>query len=74
MSHTLRLGESSQMRAIARIIEEVADTDATMVIRGECGVGKDHVARTIHVVSSRRGRPFVEVNSAECRLQRMSRV
>jgi transcriptional regulator with PAS, ATPase and Fis domain len=58
------LGESSQMRAIARIIEEVADTDATVLIRGECGVGKDHVARTIHAVSSRRDRPFVKVNCA----------
>ncbi len=58
------LGESAQMRAIARIIEEVADTDATVLIRGECGVGKDHVARTIHAVSSRRDRPFVKVNCA----------
>jgi two-component system, NtrC family, response regulator AtoC len=64
VSNTLQLGESSQMRAIARTIEEVADTDATVLIRGECGVGKDHVARTIHAVSSRRDRPFVKVNCA----------
>jgi transcriptional regulator with GAF, ATPase, and Fis domain len=64
VSKTMLLGESSQMRAIARIIEEVADTDATVLIRGECGVGKDHVARTIHAVSSRRDRPFVKVNCA----------
>ena len=36
------------MRAIDRIIAEVADTDVTVLIRGECGAGKDHVARAIH--------------------------
>jgi two-component system, NtrC family, response regulator AtoC len=64
VSNTLRLGESDRMRTIARIVTEVADTDATVLIRGECGVGKDHVARTIHAVSSRRERPFVKVNCA----------
>jgi len=39
---------SSQMRAIGTIIENVADTDATVLIRGENGVGKDLVARAIH--------------------------
>jgi DNA-binding NtrC family response regulator len=58
------LGESSGMRAIDRIIAEVADTDATILISGECGVGKDHVARAIHAASSRRERPFVKVNCA----------
>src|SRR5439155_259737 len=60
----MRLGRSSQMCAIGRIIAEVADTDATVLIRGECGVGKDHVARTIHGISARRERPFVKVNCA----------
>ncbi len=58
------LGESPQMRTIARTIVEVADTDATVLIRGECGVGKDFVARTIHAVSARRDNPFVKVNCA----------
>ena len=58
------LGESPQMRAIARTIVEIADTDATVLIRGECGVGKDFVARTIHAVSARRDNPFVKVNCA----------
>jgi len=52
------------MRAIARTIVEVADTDATVLIRGDCGVGKDFVARTIHAVSARRDNPFVKVNCA----------
>jgi len=58
------LGESPQMRAIARTIVEVADTDATVLIRGDCGVGKEFVARTIHAVSARRDNPFVKVNCA----------
>ena len=52
------------MRAISRIIAEVADTDATVLIRGECGVGKDHVARAIHAASARREWPFVKLNCA----------
>jgi two-component system response regulator AtoC len=52
------------MRAIARTIVEVADTDATVLIRGDCGVGKEFVARTIHAVSARRDNPFVKVNCA----------
>ena len=53
-----------QMRAIGTVIENVADTDATVLIRGESGVGKDLVARAIHAASSRRGGPFVKVNCA----------
>jgi two-component system response regulator AtoC len=52
------------MRAIGTIIENVADTDATVLIRGESGVGKDLVARAIHASSSRRHGPFVKINCA----------
>src|SRR6266446_1309559 len=52
------------MRAILTIIESVADTDATVLIRGESGVGKDLVARAIHARSTRRHGPFVKVNCA----------
>ena len=55
---------NSQMRAVGTIIENVADTDATVVIRGESSVGKDLVARGIHTSSSRRAGPFVKVNCA----------
>ena len=55
---------SSQMRAIGTIIENVADTDATVLIRGESGVGKDLLARAIHASSSRRHGPFVKINCA----------
>ena len=56
--------ESPKMQAIRTIIENVADTDAMVLIRGESGVGKDLVARTIHAHSIRREGPFVKVNCA----------
>jgi DNA-binding NtrC family response regulator len=55
---------SPKMQAIRTIIENVADTDAMVLIRGESGVGKDLVARTIHAHSIRREGPFVKVNCA----------
>jgi two-component system response regulator AtoC len=53
-----------RMQAIRSIIESVADTDATVLIRGESGVGKDLVARALHAASPRRDGPFVKVNCA----------
>ena len=58
------LDGSAQMRAIGTVIASIADTDTTVLIRGESGVGKDLVARTIHAVSSRRRGAFVKVNCA----------
>src|SRR5262245_60428094 len=52
------------MRAIRTIIESIADTDATVLIRGESGVGKDVVARALHAASARRRGPFITVNCA----------
>jgi two-component system, NtrC family, response regulator AtoC len=57
-------GHSSAMRAVRWSIEQVADTDATVLIRGESGVGKELVAKAIHAASLRRVRPFVKVNCA----------
>jgi two-component system, NtrC family, response regulator AtoC len=58
------LDGSPHMRAIRTVIENIADTDATVLIRGESGVGKDLVARAIHAASTRREGPFVKVNCA----------
>jgi two-component system, NtrC family, response regulator AtoC len=58
------LGDSPSMRAIWSVIEHVADTDATILIRGESGVGKDFVGRAVHVRSARRAGPFIKVNCA----------
>jgi len=63
-SYSPFLDGSPQMRTIGTVIENIADTDATVLIRGESGVGKELVARAIHAVSSRRGGPFVKVNCA----------
>src|SRR3989454_6415796 len=57
-------GNSPDMQAIAQVIEQVSDSDVTVLIRGESGVGKELVARAIHQRSSRRDRPFVKVNCA----------
>jgi len=57
-------GESEAMRAVSRLIEEVASSDVTVLIEGESGTGKEIVARSIHLQSARRDRPFVSVNCA----------
>jgi two-component system, NtrC family, response regulator AtoC len=57
-------GNSEKMRGIATVVEQVADSDVTVLIRGESGVGKELVARAIHQRSTRRNRPFVKVNCA----------
>jgi len=57
-------GDSPDMRAIATVIEQVSDSDVTVLVRGESGVGKELVARAIHQRSLRRDRPFVKVNCA----------
>src|SRR6267143_3649485 len=56
--------DSPAMRQVALIIEQVADSDVTVLIRGESGVGKELVARAIHQRSTRKQKPFVKVNCA----------
>jgi len=58
------LGGSTAMREVREIIETIADTDASVLLRGESGVGKDLVARAIHAASARWQEPFVKVNCA----------
>ena len=55
---------NEKMRRIKEIIDQVANTDVTVLIQGESGVGKEVVARSIHLNSLRREKPFVKVNCA----------
>jgi len=58
------VGRSPKMRQIYDLIARVADTNATVLINGESGVGKELIARAIHQQSQRRPNPFVAVNCA----------
>src|SRR5258705_6511372 len=57
-------GESPAMHQVARIIDQVADSDVTVLIRGESGVGKELVARAIHQHSPRKQKPVIKGNFA----------
>jgi len=60
----LLAGDNPKMLEVREIIEQVADTDITVLVRGESGTGKEVVARTIFQLSGRREQPFVKVNCA----------
>jgi sigma-54 specific flagellar transcriptional regulator A len=55
-------GNGRATRQINQMIEQVASSDATVLILGESGTGKEVVARKLHYHSNRRGKPFVPVN------------
>ena len=55
---------SERMRAVEDIVRRAADTNVTVLLMGESGVGKEMVARAIHQISGRLDKPFVKVNCA----------
>jgi two-component system response regulator AtoC len=57
-------GDNPKMLEVRNMIEQVADTDITVLIRGESGTGKELVARGLYSLSGRRTYPFVKVNCA----------
>jgi len=56
------VGNSRGIRQVRQLIEQVANSDATVLILGESGTGKEVVARNLHYHSSRRNKPFVPIN------------
>lgn len=58
------IGNSEVLRATLRKVEQVAHTNATVMILGETGTGKELFARAIHSMSKRQDRPLVKVNCA----------
>src|SRR5262245_47303941 len=58
----LLTGDSQAMRAVRLAIQQVAQTDSTVLIVGETGTGKELIARAIHQLSPRRDRLLVAVN------------
>jgi formate hydrogenlyase transcriptional activator len=58
------VGESRPLKVVLKQVETVAPTDATVLIQGETGTGKELIARAIHQLSPRRERTFVRLNCA----------
>lgn len=58
------LSRSPAMRAVFQVIQNAAETTATVLVRGESGSGKELVAKAIHQLSTRRDAPFLAINCA----------
>ena len=58
------IGDSVAMQKIRSIVEQVSDSELSVLIRGESGTGKEIVARLCHQLSSRKNKPFLKVNCA----------
>ena len=62
-SNDMFWGSSPAMEQVRRTVEKIAPTDATVLITGENGTGKDVMARQIHALSARNGKPMVAVDA-----------
>ena len=61
---SLNIGKSRKIQEISRLLEDLADTDTTVLITGESGTGKELFARAVHYESIRSAKPLVTVNSS----------
>ncbi len=62
--HEILIGDTEPMLKIKNVVEQIAPSDLTVLIRGESGTGKEIIARMIHNLSPRKNEPFVKVNCA----------
>jgi len=58
------IGQTPIIQQLLRMVQKIAQTDSTVLITGETGVGKELIARAIHSASQRKSHPFVKVNCA----------
>jgi formate hydrogenlyase transcriptional activator len=58
------IGNSPALESVLELVEQVAPTDSSVLIQGETGTGKELIARAIHNLSGRCGRPFIKLNCA----------
>src|SRR5437870_4148694 len=58
------IGNSRVLESVLEQVGQVAPTDSTVLIQGETGTGKELIARAIHNLSARYGRPFIKLNCA----------
>lgn len=66
ISHPLEgiIAASPEMHEVCRMVERFAPTDMSVLIQGESGTGKEVIARALHALSPRAGKPFIAVNAA----------
>src|ERR1700676_4753186 len=58
------IAEDPASRTVLDLAREVAETSTTLLITGESGAGKDHLARLIHEMGTRRDAPFLKIDCA----------
>src|SRR5437879_12383018 len=58
------IGNSPALESVLEQVERVAPTDSTVLVQGETGTGKELIARAIHNLSARCGRPLTKLNCA----------